>query len=752
MIKETNKQIESINSEELFRTIVESSHEIIIQVDKQGNFLFINKTAEDLTGFKIADFIGKGFASVVHPDDLQIAFKILSDSFAGKQSNYEIRIFNAKGEIIFLELNTSPINDNGNIKSVVAFCRDITKQKEAEEKLRISEITYRGLLNTVTEALYALDEEGKFVDVNETSEKMYGYEREYFLWQNSRISFCPGKNDMAKVFALLQDAFNGKPQMFEFWGIKKDGTVFPKDVSITAGTYFGKKVVIAVARDITERKRKEEELISIHNQHSFIFKSLPIAIYAAPVSPDVDVLWISESIFNVTGYTLEEYLSDKKFWSKNIHPDDAEKTIKAFKNASVLNEVNAEYRWKIKSGEYRWFLDKAFINKNNSGSEYFGILMDITESKNTELALIESKERYKAMIENIDQLVIEFDEKGTYLNIWAEDDSLLVIRKKSTIGKSLTEVLGNKLAIPVLEKIHRVISTGKPELFEYRLDVIGGSRWFSGRINPIFTADRKIKTVSFIARDITERKKAEEEIILKNSELEKINAEKDKFFSIIAHDLKSPFTGFLSFTDMMKNNLSSMTINELKNIAHKLNLSANNLYSLLNNLLEWALMQKGLISFSPENYNLKNIINDSIKNDIYLLNQKEISLHTDIPENLIVFIDKNMIEFALRNLFTNAIKFTNRKGNISIIAKPENNNEVLISVTDSGIGIDKELIKNLFVISEKVRRQGTESEPSTGLGLLLCKEFIEKNNGKITVESEEGKGSKFSFTLKRNPD
>jgi PAS domain S-box-containing protein len=740
-------QIELKKSEENYRNLVQSSHDVIIMLDTQGNFKFVNKAAEELTGYKIEDWIGKNFSALVHPEDLHIALMALSESLNGKQSSYVIRVFDSKGDTLNIDISTVPVIEDGIVTSVVSICRDVTLQKKAEEKMILSEITYRDLLNTVTEAVYIIDEEGKFIDVNKTAENMYGYEREYYYGKTPEILSAPGKNDLNKITSYIYDALNGTPRVFEFWGLKKDETVFPVDVSLTAGNYFGKKVVIAVGRDMTERKRTEENLLALEKQHSIIFKSLPVVVYSASVNPYIDTFWISESIFDVTGYTREEYLSEHNFWKSRLHPDDVLKTMEKFDNIAELKEISTEYRWKVNSGEYRWFLDKAVADKNNI--DFYGVNIDITDRKKTELALIESEERFRSMVTNIDQLVIEFDESGNYLNVWTDDESLLAVREKDRNGKKVTEVINKELAEQFLERIKRVISTGKPETYEYQLNVLAGPRWFAGRLNPVYNSENKIKTVSFIARDITARKKVEEEIILKKEELEKLNAEKDKFFSIIAHDLRTPFTGFLGFTEMMTNDLTTMSLSDLQDISFRLNKSANNLYSLLNNLLEWSMMQGGLTNFLPEDNNLNSIVSDCIKSEQHLLTQKEISLNTDIPENLSVFVDRKMVEFVFRNLLSNAIKFTPKYGTIEISALINKQNEVQICVSDNGIGMEQDLLDKLFKLSAKVKRLGTDGEPSTGLGLILCKDFVEKNGGKIRAESKEGKGSKIFITLKR---
>lgn len=243
------------------------------------------------------------------------------------------------------------------------------------------------------------------------------------------------------------------------------------------------------------------------------------------------------------------------------------------------------------------------------------------------------------------------------------------------------------------------------------------------------------------------RKQAEQEIILKNGELLKLNAEKDKFFSIIAHDLRSPFNTFLGLTKMIAESDSLMDLDKIKEIAKMMKNSATNLYSLLENLLEWAQSQKGETSFSPSSLGLTQVIEKNAALIKESASKKEIKITYEIPEDLVVFADDNMLGCIIRNLCFNAVKFTPKGGKISLAARTISGDKVEISVTDSGIGMKQEILTNLFKSGNATSRKGTAGEPSTGLGLILCEEFAEKNGGKIWVESEEGKGSTFYFTL-----
>jgi PAS domain S-box-containing protein len=265
----------------------------------------------------------------------------------------------------------------------------------------------------------------------------------------------------------------------------------------------------------------------------------------------------------------------------------------------------------------------------------------------------------------------------------------------------------------------------------------------SGRILTI----REIPHIISITRDISDRKIAEQLIKLKNEELLKLSAEKDKFYSIISHDLRGPFQNFLGLTEMMEEELPQLTMDELKNMVMSLKGSASNLFILLENLLSWSKMQQGLIPFNPQLHQLLSIVIESLRTVMDSAKTKRIDITFNIPDDIMVIADSNMLQIVFRNLVSNAVKFTPKDGKIHITSKTTIDKSLEISIKDSGIGINPSMIDNLFRLDIQTNRKGTDNEPSSGLGLLLCRDFIEKHCGKIWVESEEGKGSTFYFTL-----
>lgn len=253
-------------------------------------------------------------------------------------------------------------------------------------------------------------------------------------------------------------------------------------------------------------------------------------------------------------------------------------------------------------------------------------------------------------------------------------------------------------------------------------------------------------TKPFHAEEVKARVATHLKIQRQSKELIELNATKDKFFSIIAHDLRNPFSVLLGMSDLLLTNYTTYddeTRLELIEIQHE---TTKQTFTLLENLLEWSKIQRGKFDFNADCISLNELILQNIKNHTELAKQKNIQLLNINTEDQTIFADTNMLQTILRNLVVNAIKFTNEGGIVSFSVK-ESGEFVEVSVSDNGVGISEENLQKLFRIDGNITTQGTAKEKGSGLGLMLCKEFVEIHNGKIWVESEKGKGSSFKFTV-----
>lgn len=255
-------------------------------------------------------------------------------------------------------------------------------------------------------------------------------------------------------------------------------------------------------------------------------------------------------------------------------------------------------------------------------------------------------------------------------------------------------------------------------------------------------------TIKYLQEDLKKQNLA-----LRESERKLIqaNATKDKLFSIIAHDLRGPIGTIVSFLEILVDQTDSYTEEDMKTFLLEMKSSSETTYNLLDNLLNWALSQKGAIDYQPENLVINDIVNENIELLSANAKKKSIKLFSDISDTAIAFFDKNMITTVLRNLISNALKFTQMGGEVKISAF-DKVNFIEIAVSDNGTGITEENLKKLFHTESNFTTIGTSSEKGTGLGLILCREFIEKHGGTIWVKTEVGKGSKFIFTLPKQRD
>ncbi len=367
--------------------------------------------------------------------------------------------------------------------------------------------------------------------------------------------------------------------------------------------------------------------------------------------------------------------------------------------------------------------------------------VDITERKLAEKTVNESEEKFRKVFScSRDALVLIDKETGNIIDAndytfrlygYTQDEILNLKNTDLSFEPEKTELALKEFIERIEVRYHK-----KKDGTVFPVDISASRFLMNGR-----------EVVLASIRDITKRVQAEEEIKLKNDKLQQINAEKDKFFSIISHDLRGPFSGFLGLTNLLAEELPGLTQGDIQKMAVIMRDSATNLFHLLENLLEWSRSQRGLHKFAPESFLLKSMIFESTHTLMDTAHKKGIGISIEIPDDLEVYADVYMLASILRNLTSNAIKFSNKGDSVTIAAKPIPGNSVEISVRDAGIGMSNKMINDLFRLEVQTNREGTENEPSTGLGLLLCKDFIEKHGGKIWVESEEGKGSTFRFTL-----
>ena len=261
-----------------------------------------------------------------------------------------------------------------------------------------------------------------------------------------------------------------------------------------------------------------------------------------------------------------------------------------------------------------------------------------------------------------------------------------------------------------------------------------------------------------ISRDITELKQAQAKLLAahqelqeKNGQLQELNASKDKFFSIISHDLRGSFGTLLGFAQLVTENFEHYSQDKIKAFAVKMRVSAEKLYALLENLLTWSKIQRGAMERAPRRIDLHDIAQENLDLFASQAEHKQITLSSGIPQGTAAYADQSMVTTVLRNLISNALKFTAPGGRVSVAATECDEHFLAVAVADTGVGIPAEELLKLFRIDTHYKHVGTAGEQGTGLGLILCKELVEKNGGRVAVASAIDQGTTFTFTLPRQP-
>ena len=265
-------------------------------------------------------------------------------------------------------------------------------------------------------------------------------------------------------------------------------------------------------------------------------------------------------------------------------------------------------------------------------------------------------------------------------------------------------------------------------------------------INPTFNLKNEISGYIVHISEINERKKSQLLLAEQTHQLKLLNNTKDKFMSIIAHDLKNPFNAIIGFTDLMLHSFDQLDDETMLKGLRTIESASSHAYKLLENLLIWSQNQTGRIKFNPEVLNLKTLVTETLSTLVSSAENKQVKIVVKIKKTEHIYGDKNMIDSIIRNLVSNAIKFSNKAGKV-VITSVQNEKEIHISVTDRGIGITQDILPSIFEIDKRTSTLGTENEQGTGLGLILCKEFIIRHKGKIWVNSTPGHGSIFTISL-----
>jgi len=487
-----------------------------------------------------------------------------------------------------------------------------------------------------------------------------------------------------------------------------------------------------------------EEQILNHNE---FLDLLPEIVFE--IDEDLKINFLNNSCEQILGYRKNELLNNIISIEDFVAPKDLGKIKRNFiKNFKGQHITGNDYSVYSKSGkEVTLEFYNSHIKKDGKVIGLRCIAIDITEKEKTRKQLQIQEKHYRHIFQNFPLPYQSLNSEGIVIDINPVWEELMGYTRDEIVGRSFTYLLSDDNRDKFYQEFKLLKSKGVASNVPFELIRKDGSTIyvdFNGKIE--YSVDNQFVRSHCVFNDTTMQKKAENTLIKSEERLRELNATKDKFFSIIAHDLKNPFNDLMGFTQLLALNIDKYSKSKIEQFIHIIHQSSKLAYNLLENLLDWSRTQTGTLRYTPE----KILINTLVDENIDLLEStsrnKNIQIISKIENPIHAFADKNMIRTVIRNLISNGIKYTNNGGTIHLKSS-DKNNICEISITDTGIGISKENVTKIFKLDESFSTIGTDKEKGTGLGLILCKEFVEKNGGELKVESKPGKGSTFSFTL-----
>ncbi len=736
-----------LNELKQYQIITETVTDAVFAVDLNGKIVFWNRAAELLFDFARSEVFGKFFGRVLKVFDDNY-FKSVKEELLVKHFwKSRLTVFNRKQEKEIIEAKFSLSGYRND--TIIVLCSNITERAELEKQLRLSEEKFRNIVTESDELICNLDPDGTIIYANPKFIEALNFPESEIIQKNFKDFILPSymeKND----FKLKLFKENGSKR-FELPVVDAEG----KTIYLLANfspIFYDNNVVRyfnGFFTDITDKKNFEKDLLLFRS----IFEASQDGI---AVEKDDHIVLANNSFTQIFGYSDKEKIQSKNIFNL-VSATDITKVKEILTEIKEEKDTSRRVEFLGKREDQSKFYVETSISTFASEGGIYSVLVarDVTERKRTQQAIHDSEEKYRSLIESIDDFMYTFEKIDNTLRPVFYTPSV-----EKVTGYNQSDLLTDERLIikmihpddfPFIKKRIQSVLRSKIQVsseFEFRIiNKHGNIVWIRNKVTVIRNKRGEILKLYGLVSDITLRKKTEEELKKSTDNLIKLNETKDRFISIISHDLRTPFSSILGFTDLLLKD-DELSDADRKQYVEYIQESSNSMLDLVNSLLDWTRLQTGRIKFEPERIPVKGIINGSINALAGTAFQKNITLSSDVHEGIYLYIDKNLIGQVFNNLISNAIKFTPEGGSISIFSNPsESMRFIEFSVKDSGVGIKQENLDKLFRVDSKFTSEGTAGEKGSGLGLSLVKEIIEKHGGRIWVESTVGEGSEFKFTL-----
>ena len=721
----------------------------------EGRVIYSSRSIEALLGYTQSDLKTLEPQGLIYPEDQAIVADAIDKiRYGSEYVNARYRMVRKDGSIVDVDTTSYLITDELNkSKHVVNITWDLNQLNDVEHSIKLSEQKYFKLVMNLPAGVSLIGHTGKLFEVNDAMRKIMGLSAEEPLSEINFFEIDEMKN--AGIADQLKKCFLSKEVVrseITYKSARKRKEMF---LSYSFLPVFDSRgavdTVIGYVNDLTDQKTAEGESRERSNFLNLVINTINLPFFVK----DEDHKWVmlNDAAIEMMGSSREGLLGKSDY---DLYPKEQADIFwkydeKVLAEGSSINEE--QITWSDGTLHNIVTHKQLYIEKPSGKRFIVGTIHDISSYKKIENDLRTSEMKYRELFDNANDFIITTDLDGNitnanrtllnYLKIDLENITKLnVYEYVNDNNKEFVLGLKDKILSGLIDssfEVNALSLEGKPVTYEIKASLI--------------KEDDSLVGIQCVFSDITESKEARLKLEKYNKNLLELNKTKDKFFSIIAHDLRNPYSSMIGFSELLLEDLEKLTMDEIRDSLKIIRNSAKNSLNLLENLLAWSRLETGRMHFDPSKVVLTDLVDEVVNVLFSLAYRKKIEINNMVESDVLLHSDKNMLNTILNNLVMNAIKFTSIGGEINIYSTrmatdPESGKDFYkISVADTGIGMEAEFCKQLFTQNKPVSSLGTEKEQGTGLGLLLSREMVERHGGKIYAESTPGKGSVFSFLI-----
>ncbi len=714
------------------------SESIVVLTDKRGMIRYVNNSFVEKYGYSREEVMGKNpriFKSDYH--DKLYYNNLWATIRNGETWRGVFKNITKSGEIIWEKAIISPVMDAGEVSAFIAVKEDITRQRELQLQIDRDNSFLDELFDNSPVGIAILQpiyDQDKVIDFRVTR-------------ANPSAGIVVGRLGLVglKVSDILPDYQMDEERLTQVMKRKLSFESHLQNIGkhVRYRSFpFGQNSVCLFFYDVSPYRQTIQALEVSEERYFSLVEDAPALI--SRFDKDGLLIYANEEYCRTFEVERDELIGRSIFdWYPEEEKERAKLAIGALTAENPISVV--EHQLVLEDGKIKWmrWLDRALVDSKGNIFEYQSVGMDLTPLKKTELELIQHRNKLDAVVNSTVAGIGVVSPDGRFVLVNERFQKMMGFDSKEEIYAYSHLNFVHERWKEVAELYFLQLLSGEVNDYNLECEIVRRDKtifWGDVHVSPIKDVNGEIVEIIGIITDSTRKKETELQLKEREEKLKELNATKDKLFSIIAHDIKNPFNSILGFSGLLKNNLDNYSKEEIKTYIEQIAISSENVYRLLDDLLIWAKSQLGQMIVNPQFFRLRNLVDIAFENYTILAENKHIHLVNDVRQQEVVYADLDMMKFVIRNLIHNAIKFTNTNGEVRCSASVEDA-FIRLSVKDTGIGIRPEKVKTLFNISSYMTTNGTSNEKGTGLGLHLSLDMVEKNGGKIKVESEVGRGT-----------